>query len=123
MSASKKGNFSGTGPGDTSVQGVGVASAEGRFDLIETMSFDPLEGLHLLEYHLARMTASAEELGCAFGRHAARNQLQAANFRLRQQRRVRLLLSRPGSIATEIRAHSSWPDSVMHLAALRRQLS
>src|SRR3546814_6563578 len=57
MNASKKGNFSGTEPGDTSVQGVGVASAEGRFDLIETLSFDPLEGLRLLEYHFARMTA------------------------------------------------------------------
>src|SRR3546814_5399989 len=70
MNASKKGNFSGTEPGDTSVQGVGVASAEGRFDLIETMSFDPLEGLRLLEYHLARMTASAEELGFAFDRRS-----------------------------------------------------
>src|SRR3546814_11375554 len=87
MNASKKGNFSGTEPGDTSVQGVGVASAEGRFDLIETMSFDPLEGLRLLEYHLARMTASAEELGFSFDRHAARKELPAVSFRLRSEER------------------------------------
>src|SRR3546814_9844211 len=111
MNASKKGNFSGTEPGDTSVQGVGVASAEGRFDLIETMSFDPLEGLRLLEYHLARMTASAEELGFAFDRHAARNELQAATFRLRTQSRVRLLLSRRRS-----EEHTSELQSLMRIS-------
>src|SRR3546814_20882691 len=83
------------------------------------MSFDPLEGLRLLEYHLARMTASEEELGFAFDRHAARNELQAATFRLRTQSRVRLLLSRRGSMAIEIRAYSSWPEAVMQLAAVR----
>src|SRR3546814_3085457 len=69
------------------------------------------------------MTASAEELGFAFDRHAARNELQAATFRLRTQSRVRLLLSRRGSMAIEIRAYSSWPEAVMHLAAVRRPVS
>lgn len=68
-------------------------------DLIETMAFDPAEGIPLLERHLARMTASAEALGFAFDRHAARNELQAATFRLRAPARVRLLLSRSGNVA------------------------
>src|SRR3546814_21133328 len=119
MNASKKGNFAGTERVDTSVQGVGVASAEGRFDLIETKSFDPPEGLRLLEYHLARMTASAEELGFAFVGPAARNALQAAPFRLRPQSQARLLLSRLVSLAFEIRAYRSWPEASQEARRVR----
>lgn len=91
-----------------------------RFDLVETMAFDPMEGVRLLDYHLARMGHSAAELGFAFDRHAARNELQAATFRLRAASRLRLLLSRQGSMAIEIRPHRSWPDAVMRVAAVRR---
>lgn len=73
-----------------------------RFDLIETMAFDPHTGLPLLERHLARITASARALGFAFDRHATRNELQAATFRLRIPSRVRLLLSRSGAIAVDV---------------------
>lgn len=93
---------------------------EGQFDLVETMAFDPLEGVRLLEYHLARLTRSAQELGFAFDRHAARNELQAATFRLRAQSRLRLLLSRRGSMAIEIRPHRPWPQPVMRVAAVKR---
>lgn len=72
-----------------------------RFDLIETMAFDPNEGIARLERHLARLKASSDELGFAFDRHAARNELQAATFRLREPARIRMLLSRRGSIAIE----------------------
>jgi para-aminobenzoate synthetase/4-amino-4-deoxychorismate lyase len=72
-----------------------------RFDLIETMAFDPREGIPLLERHLERMKASARQLGFAFDRHAARNELQAATFRLERPSRVRLLLSASGAIAVE----------------------
>jgi para-aminobenzoate synthetase/4-amino-4-deoxychorismate lyase len=48
------------------------------------------------------MTASAEALGFRFDRHGARNELQAATFRLREARRVRLLLSERGQIAIEV---------------------
>lgn len=72
-----------------------------RFDLIETMAFDPNEGISRLERHLARLKASSEELGFAFDRHAARNELQAATFRLRDPAKIRMLLSRRGSIAIE----------------------
>lgn len=72
------------------------------FDLIETMAFDPLEGIQHLEAHLARMKASATALGFHFDRHHARNELQAATFRLRDARRVRLLLARSGAVVVEV---------------------
>ena len=75
-----------------------------RFDLIETMQFEPEGGLARLDAHLARMKASAEVFGVAFDRHAARNDLQAATFRLREPARVRMLLGRGGHVAVEVRA-------------------
>jgi para-aminobenzoate synthetase / 4-amino-4-deoxychorismate lyase len=81
-------------------KGAFVAS-DRRFDLIETMAFDPMEGVRRLDAHLARMKASAETFGFAFDRHAARNELQAATFRLREPSRVRLLLARSGAMAIE----------------------
>ncbi|CAN5502321.1 aminodeoxychorismate synthase component I [soil metagenome] len=71
-------------------------------DLIETMAFDPATGLRLLERHLARMKASADAFGVHFDRHNVRNELQAATFRLRAARKVRLLLAPTGVIAIEI---------------------
>ncbi|WP_066480679.1 MULTISPECIES: aminodeoxychorismate synthase component I [unclassified Sphingomonas] len=71
-------------------------------DLVETIAFDPLEGMPLLERHLERMRASAAALGFRFDRHGARNELQAATFRLRAAARVRLLLARGGTIAIEV---------------------
>ena len=82
-------------------KGAFVTAGQRRFDLIETMAFDPDEGLARLEAHLARMKASADALGFTFDRHTARNELQAATFRLRGPRRVRLLLSPSGAIAIE----------------------
>ena len=72
------------------------------FDLIETMAFDPETGMPLLERHLARMKVSAELFGFPFDRHAVRNELQAATFRLRKPRRVRLVLAKSGAIAIEV---------------------
>lgn len=71
-------------------------------DLIETMRFDPEAGILRVERHLARMKASAAAFGFAFDRHEARNELQAATFRLRKPARIRLLASRRGRIAIEI---------------------
>jgi para-aminobenzoate synthetase/4-amino-4-deoxychorismate lyase len=83
-------------------KGEFVASS-GRFDLIETMRFDPREGLYELDRHLARMKRSAETFGFAFDRHDARNELQAATFFLREARKLRLLLSSSGALAIESR--------------------
>ena len=80
-------------------KGAFVTAGETPFDLIETMRFDPLEGLAYLERHLARMKASALALGFPFDRHTVRNELQAATFRLRHAAKVRLLLGPSGAIA------------------------
>ncbi len=71
------------------------------FDLIETMGFDPSEGIIELERHLDRMRNSADDLGFKFDRHAARNELQAATFGRKGRAMVRLLLSRTGAMAIQ----------------------
>ncbi|MBV7258787.1 aminodeoxychorismate synthase component I [Erythrobacter crassostreae] len=71
------------------------------FDLIETMAFDPENGIALLELHLSRMKKSAAELGFEFDRHAARNQIHALCFELEQPAKLRLLSARSGATALE----------------------
>lgn len=94
--------------------------AEDRpFDLMETMAFDPLDGVRLLDLHMERMKASAEALGFIFDRHGARNELQAATFRLRDRSRIRMLVSRGGAVAIEVREHRTWPDPIMRVAVVR----
>ncbi|MGN6278286.1 MAG: aminodeoxychorismate synthase component I [Sphingomonas sp.] len=83
-------------------KGAFVTAGQRRFDLIETMAFDPDHGIPLLERHLARMKASAIRFGYPFDRHATRNELQAATFRLRDRRRIRLLLGPSGAIAIQV---------------------
>ncbi|MEZ5688248.1 MAG: aminodeoxychorismate synthase component I [Caenibius sp.] len=73
-----------------------------QFDLVETMRFDPSEGIAFLEMHLERMKASAAELGFAFDRHATRNEIQALCFALEHAARVRLVLARSGATALEV---------------------
>jgi para-aminobenzoate synthetase / 4-amino-4-deoxychorismate lyase len=73
------------------------------FDLIETMRFEPANGIARLELHLERMKASAMVFSFEFDRHAVRNQLHAATFHLDGLSRIRLLLSKCGAVAIEIR--------------------
>jgi para-aminobenzoate synthetase / 4-amino-4-deoxychorismate lyase len=72
-------------------------------DLIETMRFDPQEGVIELDRHLDRLSESARVLGFGFDRHAARNELQAATFGRRTAASARLLLSPTGVMAVEVR--------------------
>ena len=88
-----------------------VGAGARRFDLIETMAFDPIEGIARLERHLARMKASATAFGFTFDRHAARNELQAATFRLREPKRVRLVLASSGAVAIEVAAMPAMPET------------
>jgi len=83
-------------------KGEFVGAARESFDLIETMLFDPVEGVQRLEGHLARMKASAAALGFTFDRHGARNVLQSATFRLRSAARVRMRLAPSGALAVEV---------------------
>ncbi|HWK37170.1 hypothetical protein [Sphingomonas sp.] len=71
-------------------------------DIIVVMSFDPLGGIAELDRHLASMKARADANHYPFNRHMVRNELQAATFRLRFPRQVRLLLGPSGALSIEI---------------------
>ena len=90
-------------------KGAFVNDPDRGFDLIETMRFDPHEGIADVDRHLARMKESAATFGFSFDRHNARNELQAATFHLREARKVRLLLSKSGALAIEVRPPASAP--------------
>jgi para-aminobenzoate synthetase / 4-amino-4-deoxychorismate lyase len=95
-------------------KGAFVATTR-RFDLIETMRFDPQDGILLLDRHLARLKASAEALDFPFDRHEARNDLQAATFRAGPSL-VRLLLSKTGAVAIEMRPLEEAPEEPVAVA-------
>ena len=92
------------------LKGKFVAAAASTFDLIETMRYDPHDGIVALEAHLLRMKEAAAELGFAYDRHDARNELQAATFGKRDVSLVRLLLSPSGAMAIEVRALGPAPS-------------
>lgn len=91
----------------------GFVPSNNPFDLFETMRFDPSIGIFLLDRHIARIGESARLFGFPFDRHAARNELQAATFRISEPRRVRLMLSPSGRIAIEILAHHVLPTGLV----------
>lgn len=74
-------------------------------DLVATMAFDPMAGIVDLEDHLATLKGQAAANGGRFDRHAVRNELQAATFRLREPATVRLLVSPSGALAIETTPH------------------
>jgi para-aminobenzoate synthetase/4-amino-4-deoxychorismate lyase len=86
---------------EAQLKGSFARGVAGGHDLIETMLFDPEEGIPLLELHLERLKASAGELGFAFDRHEARNKIHALCFELEAPARLRLLLARSGEISLE----------------------
>ena len=88
------------------------------FDLIETMRFEPAQGIMRLELHLERMKESARVFGFEFDRHEARNRLHAATFHLDSLSKIRLLASKTGAIAIEVRPlteTSDWRVAVVPL--------
>lgn len=97
-------------------KGAFLTAGQRPVDLIETMAFDPVTGIALLERHLARLAASAAALGLRCDRHAARNALHAATFRLRAPRRVRLLLATSGMLAIETGPLPPAPASTLAVA-------
>jgi para-aminobenzoate synthetase/4-amino-4-deoxychorismate lyase len=100
------------------VKGGFARGAAGGHDLIETMRFDPQEGIPLLEPHLERLKASAAELGFAFDRHDARNRIQALCFELESPAKLRMLLSRRGELAFETAPLPGWPEDAVSCVAL-----
>lgn len=101
-------------------KGAFLTRGQRPFDLIETMAFDPVGGVPLLDRHLARMKASAETFGFRFDRHAVRNELQAATFRLRAPARVRLTLSSRGNVAIGAAPPPPTPDAPVTVALAPR---
>lgn len=86
-------------------------------DLIETMRFEPVTGIAALAEHLRRMGDSAAELGISFDRHEARNRIQALCFDLEEAAAVRLMASRSGALALEVRPlPAAWPDPATAIA-------
>ena len=100
-------------------KGTFVTAAGGGFDLIETMRFDPVEGVQRLEAHFARLKASAECFGFRFDRHGARNSLQSATFRLKSAARIRLRLSPAGSVAIEVAPMPAFAEVPVRVRAVR----
>lgn len=76
-------------------------------DLVETVRFDPIEGIVELEPCLERMTAQAEAQGFSFDRHDVRNELQAATFRLREEAQVTVRISSTGAAAIVVTPEQS----------------
>ncbi|KLI64588.1 aminodeoxychorismate synthase component I [Aurantiacibacter marinus] len=83
------------------IKGAFTRGPAGGHDLIETMRFDPQDGIPLLELHLERMKASAAELGFSFDRHETRNRIQALCFELEAAAKIRLVLARSGAVTLE----------------------
>jgi para-aminobenzoate synthetase/4-amino-4-deoxychorismate lyase len=104
-------------------KGAFVTDGARHFDLIETMRFDPTDGILDLDRHFARMKASAATFGFVFDRHGVRNELQAATFRLPGPRRLRLLLSRSGAVAIEVRPLPALPALPVDVAIVALPVS
>jgi para-aminobenzoate synthetase/4-amino-4-deoxychorismate lyase len=100
------------------IKGGFLRLSAGQADLIETMAFDPVKGIALIEFHLERLRTSAVELGFSFDRHAARNAIQALCFDLEAPVKVRLLLARSGAIALETAPLPAVPDRPLICAVL-----
>lgn len=99
------------------VKGGFARGPAGGHDLIETMRFDPGEGVALLELHLERLKASAAALGFSFDRHEARNRIQALCFELESAAKLRLLVSRRGELTLETAPLPAWPvDPILCVA-------
>ena len=91
------------------LKGDFVAAQSQDFDLIETMRFDPHDGICELDRHLDRLRISADDLDFRFDVHGARNELQAATFGRKERAMVRLLLSRSGTMAIEAKPFDDPP--------------
>jgi para-aminobenzoate synthetase / 4-amino-4-deoxychorismate lyase len=98
------------------LKGEFVERQRQSFDLIETMRFDPQEGVCELERHLDRLRHSADALDFRFDRHAARNELQAATFSRKGPAMVRLLLSPTGTMAIQVKDYEEPADTPVRVA-------
>jgi len=100
------------------VKGGFVREAAGGHDLIETMRAVPGGGVALIDRHLARLAASAAELGFAFDRPEVEQRIAALVSRLSEPAKLRLLLARGGTIALEAAPLPPAPAEPVQVVAL-----
>jgi para-aminobenzoate synthetase/4-amino-4-deoxychorismate lyase len=85
-----------------------------RFELIETMLYEPGRELVLLDRHMDRLRTSARYFGFALDEAAARQALRDAVAGKAERLRVRLLLSEGGAVTvTTTPLPPANPDAVM----------
>lgn len=86
-----------------------------HFELIETMLYEPGDGIWLRGYHLARLAASAAYFGFAFDAAKVRDAIDAAIAeKPDERRRIRLLLDEDGGVTVTTAPQPSSPaDAVM----------
>jgi para-aminobenzoate synthetase/4-amino-4-deoxychorismate lyase len=95
-----------------------------RFDLIETMLYDPAGGFALLERHIDRLKTSARYFAFACDEGAVRRALADAVEGKAERSRVRLLLSESGAVTvTTTPLPPPDPDAVMRLAVSDTRLN
>lgn len=99
-------------------KGEYIRVAGATFDLIETMAFDPMDGVLRIDGHMERLGNSARTLGFAFDRHGIRNMLQHATFRQREAARIRLRLSRDGHVAVLVEPMPAKPEEPVPVAVM-----
>jgi para-aminobenzoate synthetase/4-amino-4-deoxychorismate lyase len=95
------------------LKGSILGLSQPRFELLETMRWDPCGRYFLADRHLSRMRDSAEYFGFPFDRHEADAALaQCVAGAIDHAQRVRLLLSSEGEFRTERRRHEPFTRPV-----------
>ncbi len=72
------------------------------FQLVETMLFDPLKGIPLLDLHLKRLRYSAAYFGFALDIEGLKRVLASCKQRLSKKAKIRVLLSKDGSLELQV---------------------
>ena len=80
-----------------------------RFELLETLRWEPGTGYHLLSRHLARLSGSAQYFGIPLSSAAVDSALHETVQDAQEPQRVRLLVAQSGAIRTERRVHVPAP--------------
>ncbi|MDQ7031160.1 MAG: aminodeoxychorismate synthase component I [Desulfonauticus sp.] len=87
-----------------------------NFSLVETMKFTPQEGIKLLPLHLKRLTNSAKYFDFPFNKTYTKKILAQNLTRLNNQAKIRLLLSKKGTLKIEIYEFKKLKDVTIGLA-------
>jgi 4-amino-4-deoxychorismate lyase len=93
------------------------------FDLIETMRWEPGDGFVRFERHMARLRASAAELGFAYEADGIDATLESTVSRSALPLRVRLILSRNGTASASAQTYEPFtPSTVWSVKLAQTQL-